>query len=343
MLNEQKSYYIDKNGEKQSFYISATKNGERIYKPNLYGKEYFDFNQLKGYFENQALLKREMLEYSNKIEKDFSHLKEDFPEIYEKEFQRTIDEALANPSDKISRDRLKKKAFSSYSIDVPIDVTLSYKNKQIEANPRYYADGTKEYIEKNTGRIVTTDTDKDNYFKSLREDEEFQQKQEQIKREIEAEEAKKRDIRAKMLSNAYAFREKALANKLSEEELDAISDDNITQGSYVGGYSGYSRSNSANESERQGSKPMSHWKKEDIMDYLMSSDDLKPFEQDFRKMKTEKLKDLALYEDGWHHTSKYFNRTPFYAINSPRSIIKKLADERNAFERGLRKGFEQGD
>lgn len=341
LLKKQDSYYIDKNGVKNKFYMDFTQNGEKFYKKELYSQSYSDINQLKNFFEQQVQ-KREMIKgYINTIEKNFSHLKNDYPETYNEEFQSAIDEALARPDDKYKIRNLKQK-MNKGRIEVGNSIMLPYEDKQIKAYPVYFSDGKKIY--ETDGYIsynVTTNEDRKKYFEWLKEDEKRKKEIEEREKQQELEKQKRKEFRKNMLSNTHSFREKALTNKLSKEELEAIDDENITQGTYVGGYSGYSRSRSAEQSEEQGSKPMSHWKKEDILDYLTSSEDLRPFEQDFRKMKTDKLKDLVLYNDGWHHTSKYFNRTPFYGIKSPRDIIKGLAYEHNAFERGLKKGFEE--
>ncbi|MCE5201154.1 MAG: hypothetical protein LLF78_01380 [Synergistaceae bacterium] len=37
---------------------------------------------------------------------------------------------------------------------------------------------------------------------------------------------------------------------------------------------------------------------------------------DIEKMPVEALRDLALYESSWHHTSSYFNKTSFYSVDA---------------------------
>ena len=53
-----------------------------------------------------------------------------------------------------------------------------------------------------------------------------------------------------------------------------------------------------------------------------------------------KLRKDVLYEDGWHHTGKFYNVTTFYAIRSPREIVRNLRETAN-FKKGLEKGLGQ--
>lgn len=105
------------------------------------------------------------------------------------------------------------------------------------------------------------------------------------------------------------------------------------------GYSGYSQSNSAIASKEQGSMPMSHWTKEEILGYLEDNDQLKPYIDVFKKMSLKKLKDTTLHYDGWHHTGKFYNQTDFYSINSPREIIQSMINDKKnyIFDNGLKK------
>lgn len=124
-------------------------------------------------------------------------------------------------------------------------------------------------------------------------------------------------------------------------DVDKFDDDNITFGTRVGGYSGYSQSNSAIASKEQGSMPMSHWTKEEILSYLEDNEQLKPYIDVFKKMSLKKLKDTTLHYDGWHHTGKFYNQTDFYSISSPREIIQSVINDKKEykFDNGLKKGL----
>lgn len=122
---------------------------------------------------------------------------------------------------------------------------------------------------------------------------------------------------------------KSYLNKLNNGEIDIfnvdedyLSDEPITSGSgYVGGYSGYSMSNSARQSEDNGSLPLSKWNKNTIIETIQdNTNELNFLIPYLKQLSLEQLKDICLYEDGYHHTSKFYNKTIFYSIDSPRNI-----------------------
>lgn len=146
------------------------------------------------------------------------------------------------------------------------------------------------------------------------------------KQEAEEKERKERERRKK----AFWLQDDADILKNIKDSLDMLSDDPITCGSYVGGYDGYSMSNSARYSEENGSLPMSKWTKAEILEQIKdNTDELNAFLPILEKMKKKELIDVCLESDGWHHTSKFYNRTEFYCVASPRNIVGGL------IERGL--------
>lgn len=80
---------------------------------------------------------------------------------------------------------------------------------------------------------------------------------------------------------------------------------------HIGGYEGYSQSNSAYWAKENHSKPLSTWGKNDIK----TLENLLGHKVSLSKLKNT-LKDYG--EDGWHHTSKYYNKTNFYSL--PKAI-----------------------
>lgn len=113
--------------------------------------------------------------------------------------------------------------------------------------------------------------------------------------------------------------------KCIKENLNMLSDESITSGSCVGGYDGYSMSNSARASEEAGSLPMSKWTKKEILAQIEEhTHELNPFIFILEKCKKADLVEICLESDGWHHTSKYYNKTEFYCIQSPRDVVREL-------------------
>lgn len=79
----------------------------------------------------------------------------------------------------------------------------------------------------------------------------------------------------------------------------------------------YSMSVRAFEAYQNGEKPLSRWKKDDILEELREKHDM-PFlaaALAARRFTLAFLKDTFLEQKSWHHTSCKYNRTDFYAVS----------------------------
>ena len=90
------------------------------------------------------------------------------------------------------------------------------------------------------------------------------------------------------------------------------------------GYNGFSMSNRAVEAYEDGEKPLSKWRKKDIIEGIQD------LSIDFniellKKVKVKMLKDKMLYRSSWHHTSSYCNETNFYSLDI--RYIENLTNE----------------
>lgn len=77
-------------------------------------------------------------------------------------------------------------------------------------------------------------------------------------------------------------------------------------------------SNRAVEAYQDGEKPKSKWTKKNIINQLLKHHQQKPFHFDFEliyQMPIVLLRELALKESSWHHTSKFYNQTSFYRVD----------------------------
>lgn len=79
------------------------------------------------------------------------------------------------------------------------------------------------------------------------------------------------------------------------------------------GYSGYSMSNRAVAAYESGEKPLSKWRKSDIINEL---DDAGVDTSILKKYSAHTLKKYFLVMSSWHHTSGYLNETDFYKVKS---------------------------
>jgi len=111
--------------------------------------------------------------------------------------------------------------------------------------------------------------------------------------------------------------------KYSEEKSNGFIDY-----SSKGGYSGYSMSNRAKEAYASGEKPLSSWRKEDILEELGNVEELEPLMEEFKKMSLTELKDKFLTNSSYHHTSKFFNTTNFYSLKKPNVIVDNFIDSK---------------
>lgn len=77
------------------------------------------------------------------------------------------------------------------------------------------------------------------------------------------------------------------------------------------GYSGYSMSNNAVSAYENGERPLSKWKKSDILSYVKNLN----LRDKLKKVSVSVLKNNLLKKSSWHHTSSMYNETDFYSID----------------------------
>lgn len=95
----------------------------------------------------------------------------------------------------------------------------------------------------------------------------------------------------------------------------------------MAGYNGWSMSNNAVAAYADGEKPLSKWRKSDVLDAISSSEiELKCSMEKLRKVPAKVLKEVCLQYSSWHHTSNYYNETDFYSLNE--DAIENLTDEK---------------
>lgn len=115
----------------------------------------------------------------------------------------------------------------------------------------------------------------------------------------------------------------------------------------MAGYYNFSMSNNAVEAYENGEMPRSRWTKKEILNTIYNDSDIEETKYELlQKMTKSELVDHFLYSSSRHHTSKYYNLTDFYAIDteaveeitpeeikkiiSSRVRIKRTAEEKEA-------------
>ena len=83
--------------------------------------------------------------------------------------------------------------------------------------------------------------------------------------------------------------------------------------SYYSRNHSYSMSLGAEEAYDNGRKPLSKWRKNDILDELKNQMSEEEFEQ-IKKLKLDELKSRYLVQSEWHHMGKYARRVYFYKV-----------------------------
>ena len=89
----------------------------------------------------------------------------------------------------------------------------------------------------------------------------------------------------------------------------------------MAGYFNYSMSNNAVEAYQNGEQPLSKWTKSEILGSIQNKDKKKLLS----KLTKEELQLFLLEFTGWHHTSKLFNKTPFFLVNLDE--VEKMTEE----------------
>lgn len=95
----------------------------------------------------------------------------------------------------------------------------------------------------------------------------------------------------------------------------------------MSGYYGYSMSNNAVEAYENGERPLSKWRKSDILEAISVSEiELKCSISKLQKLPVKVLKEVCLTYSSWHHTSNHYNQTNFYTLDE--KYIESLTDEK---------------
>ncbi len=81
----------------------------------------------------------------------------------------------------------------------------------------------------------------------------------------------------------------------------------------MAGYAGYSMSNNAVDAYLSGERPKTKWRKQDFVDYAEAN--YPDVIDKVKKLALSYLRDFALVQSSWHHTSKFYNKTYFYEID----------------------------
>lgn len=95
------------------------------------------------------------------------------------------------------------------------------------------------------------------------------------------------------------------------------------------GYVGKSMSIRAKSAYQNGEKPLSKWRKSDILEEVEYLKDIGLVHFDmslFKKLNMKTLKDRALTYSSWHHTGNLYNKTEFYCVDDV--FIEELTDEK---------------
>lgn len=81
------------------------------------------------------------------------------------------------------------------------------------------------------------------------------------------------------------------------------------------GYDGYSMSNNARYAYDNAEQPLSKWTKTELLSAIRSYNVSADIILALQKHNTDTLRRELLMYSGWHHTSEYYNKTNFYAID----------------------------
>lgn len=105
--------------------------------------------------------------------------------------------------------------------------------------------------------------------------------------------------------------------EIVESDIDGIDLVGDSCYSVNSGYVGYSMSKRAKAAYEAGEQPKSKWTKSAMLQAIKAweNESGKTVKTDLGKLKKTDLFDTFFYSSSWHHTSKNFNLTEFYALN----------------------------
>ena len=86
----------------------------------------------------------------------------------------------------------------------------------------------------------------------------------------------------------------------------------------------YSMSNNAADAYEAGEKPLSKWTKNNIIATV--GKDVIDRNPQLKALNLKELRAIFLTQDGWHHTSKFYNETNFYACHTLQDIKDSSED-----------------
>lgn len=341
--------YVDEFGHKHQIY-ARYKDGDIFFSTNTFDEEkegYKTYNDIKKKLESEYSLEQKMKPYEW-IQKEDHDKYEKIKEQKAQEFKRRVFDNDAYSFDyEPKSDFLKEMSEAQKNGAIRFDELIGSKGKTLRATNVHLLKFAEKHLDDfDDLKTYFLVNDADSY--SITGDAE-QDLIDNINKKVDE---KADDYRERRLSKMHKDEQEneklSYLSKTGDYDIfkkgfdtSKFSDENITQGTRVGGYSGYSQSNSAIESKEQGSMPLSQWTKERIISYLNRSKELKPYIDIFKKMSLAKLKDNVLRSDGWHHTSKFYNKTDFYSVDSPQAIINSVINDKQKYDflKGLKKGF----
>jgi len=107
------------------------------------------------------------------------------------------------------------------------------------------------------------------------------------------------------------------------------------------GYVGSSMSVRAEEAYANGERPISKWTKKGILDAAKNKGASEEALASMKAMPIAQLRELALAETSWHHTSKMLNETRFYSIKEAADLenIEKEAEAKKSHIKEIDAGY----
>lgn len=99
----------------------------------------------------------------------------------------------------------------------------------------------------------------------------------------------------------------------------------------MAGYDGWRMSNNAIAAYENGEKPISKWKKSEMLDQIKEKVDNRELSLNcsfeyLKRLPADVLKKICLYKSSWHHTGKHYRVTDFYSLDT--DAVKELTEEK---------------
>ncbi len=325
---------FEKTKKLQDSYFNQIKNTgaddvEANVNAELYAKSFANLAKLTGLSLDDIEKEANIVIKSLTVEEANEQFEKDNEELKKQMFRQSIDNSVNNIPKYIKKEIKKSASYPTISIK---DKNLNKKEKQIVRMIFF-----NNIQEKSTLNTIQDFKKKYGSLSSDFSDEEIQKAFDFYNKgnyEVHGEYKPERIETQEVLNPDW--RPVYTGTETSKEEIIEHYESKTSTDKIGHGYNFYSMSNNAVKAYSQGSMPISKWNKKNILERISNIINEYSLPVDLSKLDKLKVDDLKNYlkQDGYHHTSKFYNSTDFYKIDIEKLLNLIQEDSPNIYYQG---------